>query len=77
MTYTPRQARMISNISTAKMARLLGIAQSTYTNKETGKSKFTVDEAVNFCRATKLDFAEVNFLRTDCPKITGQRRVRR
>lgn len=38
--------RHLANISQSELAKLLGINQSAYSLKESGKGKFSVDEAI-------------------------------
>lgn len=46
--YTVRQARVLANISSKEMAKMLGLSQNAYLKKEKGLSRFYYDEALKF-----------------------------
>lgn len=67
---TLKAYRMLKGIKQEKIAKILGITLTTYSNKETGKTQFSLDEAKKISDylnvpIEQLFFAhEVNLLNT-------------
>ena len=59
--FTPRQARHYSGLSVQKVADKLGINSVTYFNKEQGKTRFYVDEAINFSDIVGVPFENIKW----------------
>ena len=55
-SFTPRQARHLSGLSVQKVSDKLGINSVTYFNKEKGKTRFYVDEAIKFSEIVGVPF---------------------
>lgn len=70
----PRQARQLAGFETmSDMARAMDMPLSTYMNKETGRSTFTIKEAIVFARKCGLEFSDIDFLWAERPEIDGQK----
>ncbi|RNM30672.1 XRE family transcriptional regulator [Absicoccus porci] len=65
--YTPEQARRLKGISQAKMAKLMGISENTYINKEKGDTKFYIDEACKFSDLVEIPLEDIIFFKRDVP----------
>ena len=59
--FTPRQARHYSGLSVQKVADKLGINSVTYFNKEQGKTRFYVDEAMKFSDIVGVPFENIKW----------------
>lgn len=59
--FTVLQARKLSNISQKEMAKKMHLSERAYVNKEKGKTRFYVNEAVIFCKIVGLDIENVFF----------------
>ena len=59
--FTPRQARHYSGLSVQKVADKLGINSVTYFNKEKGKTRFYVDEAIKFSDIVGVPFENIRW----------------
>jgi DNA-binding XRE family transcriptional regulator len=59
--FTPRQARHLSGLSVQKVADKLGINSVTYFNKEKGKTRFYVDEAILFAHIVGVPFKNIKW----------------
>ena len=62
--YTVEQARRLANISIREMAKLLGVSQNTYYNKEKGLSRFYYDEAVKLSSIVNIPMDDIFFTST-------------
>ena len=60
-SFTPRQARHYSCLSVRKVADKLGINSVTYFNKEKGKTRFYVDEALLFAEIVGVPFENIKW----------------
>ena len=60
-SFTPRQARHLSGLSVQKVADKLGINSVTYFNKEKGKTRFYVDEALLFAEIVGVPFENIKW----------------
>ena len=60
-SFTPRQARHLSGLSVKKVADKLGINSVTYFNKEKGKTRFYVDEALLFAEIVGVPFENIKW----------------
>ena len=58
---TPRQARHSNGLSVKKVADKLGINSVTYFNKEQGKTRFYVDEALLFAEIVGVPFENIKW----------------
>ena len=59
--FTPRQARHLNGLSVQKVADKLGINSVTYFNKEQGKTRFYVDEALLFGEIVGVPFENIKW----------------
>lgn len=59
--FTIEQARLLSGHSQASMAKKLRMSKNTYINKEKGLSRFFVDEAILFTKASGISFDKIKF----------------
>ena len=60
-TFTPQQARRFSGVTAKRIAERLGVSYATYNNKENGKSKFYVDEAIKFAEIVGVPFENIKW----------------
>ena len=60
-SFTPRQARHYSGLSVQNVADKLGINSVTYFNKEKGKTRFYVDEAIKFSDIVGIPFENIKW----------------
>ena len=60
-SFTQRQARHYSGVSVQKVADRLGINSVTYFNKEQGKTRFYVDEALLFAEIVGIPFEKIKW----------------
>ena len=60
-SFTPRQARHYIGLSVKKVADKLGINSVTYFNKEKGKTRFYVDEALLFAEIVGIPFENIKW----------------
>lgn len=58
---TIAEARRMRNVTQAKAAEHLGISLNAYRNKESGKSKFFVDEAYSMCQLLQMGMDQIFF----------------
>lgn len=56
---TPKQARLLAELTQSGMATLLGLHRATYIDKEQDPGRFTVMEANQFRAATGTTLIEV------------------
>lgn len=54
-----KEYRTRSGVTQKEMAAKLGISLTAYRNKEAGRSKFFIDEAIIFCNALKASPNEI------------------
>ncbi len=66
--YTVEQARNLKKISQKEMAKLLGLSENGYINKEKGLSRFYIDEALCFSKCVQIPFSEIIFFKKSCHK---------
>ena len=59
--FTPQQARKYSGIYETHIAKKLGISMATYINKEKGKTRFYVDEAIRFAEIVGVPFENIKW----------------
>lgn len=59
--FTPRQARHLNGLSVQKVADELGISSVTYFNKEQGRTRFYVDEAIKFSKIVGIPFENIKW----------------
>ena len=59
--FTPQQARRYSGIYETHIAKKLGISTATYINKEKGKTRFYVDEAIKFSKIVGIPFENIEW----------------
>ena len=59
--FTPQQARRYSGIYETHIANKLGITTATYINKEKGKTRFYVDEAIKFSEIVGIPFEKIKW----------------
>lgn len=59
--FTPRQARHLNGLSVQKVADELGISSVTYFNKEQGRTRFYVDEAIKFAQIVGIPFENIKW----------------
>lgn len=59
--FTPRQARHLKCLSVQNVADKLGISSVTYFNKEQGKTRFYVDEAIKFSEIVGVPFENIKW----------------
>ena len=59
--FTPRQARHLNGLSVKNVADKLGINSVTYFNKEQGKTRFYVDEAIKFSDIVGVPFEKIKW----------------
>ena len=59
--FTPQQARKYSGIYETHIAKKLGISTATYINKEKGKTRFYVDEALLFAEIVGVPFENIKW----------------
>ncbi|MBR2752817.1 MAG: helix-turn-helix transcriptional regulator [Lachnospiraceae bacterium] len=74
MAFTVEQARRLAKISQADMAQKLGMSEKTYRNKESGATRFYVDEADRFARLVGLPREDIIFLTTECQNMAQEER---
>ena len=68
-----KQLRIERNLSSAQMAKELGMPPSTYSDKERGRRKFQPMEIVQICQMFKVRVEEVkNFYKKDCLNSESQ-----
>ena len=60
-TFTPQQARRWSGVTAKRIAERLGVSYATYNNKESGKSKFYVCEALLFAEIVGIPFGNIKW----------------
>lgn len=60
-TFTPQQARRWSGVTAKRIAERLDISYATYNNKESGKSKFYVEEAIKFAQIVGIPFENIKW----------------
>ena len=65
---TIKQAREESGISIRGIAIKLGVSKNTYVNKEQGKSKFYIDEALLFCKIVNKRMDQILFFEDYVPE---------
>ena len=58
---TVAEARRLRNISQDKVAEHIGISLSGYRKKESGESKFYVDEAYSICELFNMNLDDIYF----------------
>lgn len=59
--FTPKQARRFSGVTAKRVAERLGISYATYNNKEDGKVRFYVDEAIKFAHIVGIPFENIKW----------------
>lgn len=59
--FTPQQARGYSGVTAKEIAKKLGISYVAYSNKEIGKSRFFVDEAIEFAKIVGIPFENIKW----------------
>lgn len=59
--FTPQQARRFSGITAKDVAEKLGVSYVTYNNKESGKKRFYVDEAIKFAHIVGIPFENIKW----------------
>ena len=60
-SFTPRQARHYSGLSVQNVADRLNINSVTYFNKERGRTRFYVDEAIKFSEIVGVPFENIKW----------------
>lgn len=58
---TIAEARRMRNVSQEEAAKCIGVSATAYRNKESGRSKFYIDEAYALCKMLKMDITEIFF----------------
>ncbi len=61
MEFTVRQARRHAELSQETVAKELGVNVSTYARLEKHPERFTMEQALRFCKAVSLPADEINF----------------
>lgn len=59
MKFTVRQLRLLSGLSIKDTAKMLGINQLTYSNKESGVTRFYIDEAQKLAEIFEKDINDI------------------
>lgn len=65
MIMTVKQLRRLKELTVAQIAAALGISRVTYAKLENNPGKFTIDQAVEFCRIVGVPFDQVFFVQND------------
>lgn len=66
---TPKRARILAGFETmSDMAEAMEMPISTYQSKESGKTAFTIKEALVFADLCNKDFADIDFLWFERPE---------
>lgn len=58
---TVKEAREQERYDQGDVAKVLGISYSAYRNKEKGRSRFTVQEAIKFAELVKVPIGDIIF----------------
>lgn len=58
---TVAEARRMRNISQEQMAKYIGKSLNSYRKKETGETKFYVDEAYSICEVLGMSMDDISF----------------
>lgn len=58
---TVAEARRMRNISQEEAAKCIGVSLGAYRNKETGRSKFYIDEAYALSKLFGLELTDIFF----------------
>ena len=58
---TVAEARRMRNISQEQMAKYIGKSLNSYRKKESGETKFYVDEAYSICEVLGMNMEDISF----------------
>lgn len=61
MKLTMRQVRMLRDVTSKDMAKILGVSRWTYTEYEKNPNRMTIDQAMKFCEVCDVDFNGIFF----------------
>lgn len=68
MKFTVKQARVLADKTRTEVAKELGVAVSTYDNKEKNRTPWTVKEAYKLSEVLNTPFEDIDFLCLDRSK---------